>query len=569
MNTMKAQRGSYRRSGSCSSSTIPGIDGGEKNNQTQGEGNTGTESKEKLAIGGFGDLWKNLWGTQTKQEQQNDHKSLVGTLGSWGHKIGGIAKKAGEVAAYLAGDLIGVDGENIIDTFREWSSKAPPPEQIWKPLAAKFCRRFPGHPTCKDGNVPTFNEIPDVIEAVIREGGKYLPKVPKLLIPDPLMGIAHDLVKAAKEFVIHLGVISPEVGKIIKGVCETFKCMEQSKEQIAMKNTVTKKIFEFEKAVTGKDNTDNINFRLDRTMQVKQALLEKANLSDVVTAADNGVFESDVLLTEHQSNFLLNELGKAGEGVDVPPPGLGSENSTAEGSSAKLKRASLFFEENPIKKWDLQSPIPYTLDDSLDELDKEDIRGALKEIEEKTCIRFEYVESPTGYHINYMRVDSATFCGLSYIGRNEPANPIYLSFQCGNPRGVALHETLHALGIAHQHVRMDRDQHITLDWSNINPQQYDSFAVSDSKMFTTYGVKYDYGSIMHYNAYTAAVNLAKPTMIPKVDPEKNLAILGQRDAMSDTDIAIVKKMYCTPVQRLIGSNGCRARHESDWRDITT
>ncbi|RCN37510.1 hypothetical protein ANCCAN_16600, partial [Ancylostoma caninum] len=192
-----------------------------------------------------------------------------------------------------------------------------------------------------DGNIPTFNEIPDVIEAVIREGGKYLPKVPTLLIKDPLIGIAHDLVKAAKEFVIHLGVISPEVGRIIKSVCEKFKCMEQSKDNIAMKNIVTKKIFEFEKAVTGKDNTDNINFRLDRTMQVKQALLEKANLSNVVTAADNGVFESDVLLTEHQSNFLLNELGKAGEGVDVPPPSLGDAESTAKESTAKLKRFAL------------------------------------------------------------------------------------------------------------------------------------------------------------------------------------------------------------------------------------
>lgn len=41
-------------------------------------------------------------------------------------------------------------------------------------------------------------------------------------------------------------------------------------------------IFDFEKSVTGKDNTENINLRLDRTMQVKQALLEKANLSNVV-----------------------------------------------------------------------------------------------------------------------------------------------------------------------------------------------------------------------------------------------------------------------------------------------
>lgn len=37
-------------------------------------------------------------------------------------------------------------------------------------------------------------------------------------------------------------------------------------------------------------------------------------------------------------------------------------------------------------------------------------------------------------------------------------NPLNSSFIQG--RGVALHETLHALGVAHEHVRMDRDQHI-------------------------------------------------------------------------------------------------------------
>ncbi|EPB71755.1 astacin [Ancylostoma ceylanicum] len=373
-----------------------------------------------------------------------------------------------------------------------------------------------------------FSEISHIIDTVIREGGKFLPKVPRLFIRDPLQGINQDLVQAARGFILQLGAISPEAGNLIKNVCRNFKCMEQNKEQIALKETVVKKVFDFEKSVTGKDNTESINLRMDRTMQVKQALLEKANLTNVVTAADNGVFDKDVLLTEKQAHFLLNELGKAGVGSDVPPPGVGG--------SAKFKRASVFFEENPVQKWDLRTPIPYTFDESLvpfigfhdfpvsffmnnvfsEEYDKNDVRNALKEIEQKTCVRFKYEASPRGYHINYQKVDSPTFCGLSYIGRVDPANPVYLSFQCGNARGVALHETLHALGLNHQHLRMDRDQHITLDWSNINPQHFDYFAVADSKLFTTYGIKYDYGSIMHYNAYTAAVNIAKPTMIPKV-----------------------------------------------------
>ncbi|KHJ87707.1 astacin, partial [Oesophagostomum dentatum] len=197
-----------------------------------------------------------------------------------------------------------------------------------------------------------------------------------------------------------------------------------------------------------------------------------------VVAADNGIFDKDILLTEKQAHFLLNELGKAGVGSDVPPPVL-----TADEMSAKFKRASVFFEENPVQKWD--GPIPYTFDESLNEFEKNDIRGAIQEIEQRTCIRFTYVASATGHHIRYQKMDNPSFCGLSYIGRIDPANPVYLSFQCPNSRGIAVHETLHALGLNHQHLRMDRDKHITMQWSNINPQLYDQFAVIDSKMFTS------------------------------------------------------------------------------------
>ncbi|VDK41463.1 unnamed protein product, partial [Cylicostephanus goldi] len=418
-----------------------------------------------------------------------------------------------------------------------WGRGPPPPEHIWRRRARRFCRRFPGHPRCRGGNIPMFGEIQNIIQTVLREGGQFLPRVPRLFIRDPLQGINPDLVNAAREFMFPMNLSQFSIKyQLSQNVCRNFKCMEQPPDQIAFKETVVKKLYDFEKTVTGKDNTDNINLRLDRTMQVKQALLERANLSNVVTA-DNGVFDKDVLLTEKQAHFLLNELGKGGVGTDEPPP---------PPSDDRIKRASVFFEENPVQKWDPNTPVPYTFDDTLAEYDKNDVRSALKEIEQKSCLRFQYVEKPTGYHINYIKIDNPTFCGLSYIGRTEPANPIYLSFQCGTARGIALHETLHALGLNHQHLRMDRDKHLTIDWSNINPQHYDYFVVADSKMFTTYGIKYDYGSIMHYNAYTGAVNIAKPTMIPKVNQEQNLGLLGQRDAMSAADVAILNKMYCIP-----------------------
>lgn len=92
---------------------------------------------------------------------------------------------------------------------------------------------------------------------------------------------------------------------------------------------------------------------------------------------------------------MLNELGKGGEGA-IPMPG-----------SAKAKRASIFFEQNLIQKWPSTSPIPYTFDSSLDNLDQNDVRGAISEIEQKTCIRFKYFASPPkGNHINYQKVNS-------------------------------------------------------------------------------------------------------------------------------------------------------------------
>uniref|UniRef100_A0A8R1I1L1 Metalloendopeptidase n=1 Tax=Caenorhabditis japonica TaxID=281687 RepID=A0A8R1I1L1_CAEJA len=388
------------------------------------------------------------------------------------------------------------------------------------------------------GELPQFADIPTIINQVLFNAGDLLPRVPRLNINDPLVGLNTELVGFIKNLQSQFGQLDSRQRSSIQNSCRSFKCDQQSVQNTQAKQELFSKMLAFDESVGGgKGSPDRVNLRFDRTQQVKQAMLKRANLSHIIVPADNGVFDRDVLLTEHQANFLLNELGEAGVGADVAG-GAGNRRSP---------RSGLYFQENPVQKWDIWHPIQYTLDDSLEEADKQVIREALHEISINSCILFKYNNTtPQGYHLNYMKVDSPTFCGLSYIGRTDPANPIYLSFQCDDSRGVAMHETMHALGVSHQHLRLDRDKHIKIDWSNIDPQHYDTFAIADAKLYTSYGTKYAYDSIMHYNAYLAARDPSKPTMIPLVSPQENLPKMGQRAKLTRADIRLLKKMYCRP-----------------------
>lgn len=45
---------------------------------------------------------------------------------------------------------------------------------------------------------------------------------------------------------------------------------------------------------------------------------------------------------------------------------------------------------------------------------------------------------------------------------------ITLGYDCMSLGDIS-HEIMHVLGFAHEHVRPDRDQHITILWENIKP----------------------------------------------------------------------------------------------------
>ncbi len=120
----------------------------------------------------------------------------------------------------------------------------------------------------------------------------------------------------------------------------------------------------------------------------------------------------------------------------------------------------------------------------------------------------------------------------SYVGRQGGSQTIHLADW--GTTGNTVHEMGHAIGLWHEQSREDRDHHIEIVWSNIKPSAMHNFYqhVSDGDDVGTY----DYGSLMHYGPYGFAIDPSQPTIIA---PEP----IGQREALSDGDIAAVASIY--------------------------
>ena len=106
--------------------------------------------------------------------------------------------------------------------------------------------------------------------------------------------------------------------------------------------------------------------------------------------------------------------------------------------------------------------------------------------------------------------------------------------------GTMYHELGHVLGFHHEHQRSDRDTYITIDIGNVPGNARYAF---DRFTFPTVG-PYDFGSIMHYGASYFALDLSRPTIIPKPQYQSAAAQMGNRLAPpSDNDHNMMAVLY--------------------------
>ncbi len=103
----------------------------------------------------------------------------------------------------------------------------------------------------------------------------------------------------------------------------------------------------------------------------------------------------------------------------------------------------------------------------------------------------------------YIEKTNENICGSSYLGRVGGKQP--LKIRCWRRRTIQ-HELMHALGVSHEHNRMDRDDYITIIWENLDDKirsQYYKISVDQVALYLNY---YDFDSILHYDSYSGSKN---------------------------------------------------------------
>ncbi|KAG4074614.1 hypothetical protein HA402_004485 [Bradysia odoriphaga] len=172
----------------------------------------------------------------------------------------------------------------------------------------------------------------------------------------------------------------------------------------------------------------------------------------------------------------------------------------------------------------------------------ENFQAALKDIEDKTCVRF---VNASNDHKDYIFVhDSGNKKCTSKIGRIGGKQQLKLTNHCMLARRTCVHELMHALGFNHMHQRYDRDNELSIRWENIKQKDKRWFQKLDNE-WESYNTPFDVWSCMHYGkkGFTKNGEVTIETRDTKFQDD-----IGKQFTLSDGDVQRINRMYSCPVQ---------------------
>ncbi|XP_014675324.1 PREDICTED: zinc metalloproteinase dpy-31-like [Priapulus caudatus] len=210
------------------------------------------------------------------------------------------------------------------------------------------------------------------------------------------------------------------------------------------------------------------------------------------------------------------------------------------------------------------SPIQYIIDAAMPESHVAAIRSAITEWESLTCLHFQQTSTPVG---NYLQIIYGNGCWSS-LGMRQGGQLLSLGLGCGS-HGAAIHELAHAIGFHHEHVRTDRDEHITVHYENVIAGREANFHKKNQSNFDFFDdIPYDLGSNMHYRkrAFFNSSDLDLLTIETVIPVYENR--IGDQSKLSFYDALTANLAYCngdaSPCQAKGGLLTPECQHGGYW-----
>ena len=175
--------------------------------------------------------------------------------------------------------------------------------------------------------------------------------------------------------------------------------------------------------------------------------------------------------------------------------------------------------------------VPYDIDPELP--NPERVTQAIDHWREKTPLRFVERHADNRFlYPNWVTFKPGRGCS-SRVGCRGGQQFVTLGGECA--MGNVIHEIGHTVGLFHEQSREDRDQFINIQFDKVVAEFRHNFSqhIVDGTDFGTY----DYASIMHYPRNAFSID-GSATIIPKSGAD-----IGQRDALSEGDIATIRLLY--------------------------
>lgn len=214
--------------------------------------------------------------------------------------------------------------------------------------------------------------------------------------------------------------------------------------------------------------------------------------------------------------------------LPVPNPGSAPRSRGCVIAAGPTAQARLFGGQS----WS-QGRVPYALDPSVTPAMAASLQAAMAEIGSRVRVQF----VPRTTEVDYVLVRDANL-NSSPIGRQGGAQNLFLS-DWGN-RFEIVHALMHVLGFWHEHQRPDRDQYVQVQTANVDPLRAVEFAVVP--IGTTYGLPYDFDSVMHFGGTEASAN-GQSTILVLPPNQAQQATIGQRTQLSPGDVEALRRTY--------------------------